>query len=157
MKVVDGQWATLCKRIRDSGTLESSIAVCDASGSMSSPLFKDGTCPIDSSIGLSLLIAETTSKPFYGHFITFSARPKFLFVGGLEDKRSQAEKVAYIQSAPWGGNTDFVSVLEDLILLMAIKNKLKQDQVVKSLFVFSDMQFDSAKGRSPLDHVVRTH
>jgi hypothetical protein len=41
-QLLDGQWKTLVKRIKDSGTLESSIAVCDVSGSMGSPLLPDG-------------------------------------------------------------------------------------------------------------------
>lgn len=147
-KAVDGQWQTLCQRIRDSGTLSSSIAVCDVSLSMTSPRFKDGTCPMDSSIGLSLLLAETTQKPFGGHLITFHEHPKFIQVGGPDDKRSFAEKIKHITEADWGGSTDFVAVFEKLILPMAIKNKLKQEDMVKQVFCFSDMQFNSTNGQS---------
>lgn len=143
-KVVDGQWKSLCQRIRDSGTLEPSIAVCDVSGSMEGPTFKDGTCPMDSSIGLSLLLAEVTKKPFGGHFITFSEKPVLQEVGGLDDKRSLKEKIDFIVGSKWGMNTDFVAVFERLILPMAVKNNLSQADIVKQVFVFSDMQFDHA-------------
>ena len=149
-KTIDGQWKTLVQRIKDSGTLESSIAVCDVSGSMSGPRFSDGTCPMDSAIGLSLLLAEVTQPPFGGAFITFSADPQVMHVGGKDDTRSFADKVSYIKNTEWGMNTDFVAVFERLILPMAIENKLKQEDMVKQVFVFSDMQFDAASsGYSP--------
>ena len=146
LKTIDGQWNTLVQRIKDSGTLESSIAVCDVSGSMSGPRFSDGTCPMDSSIGLSLLLAEVTKPPFGGAFITFSHRPQVMRVGGPDDKRSFKEKVKYIQDSSWSMNTDFVGVFEKLILPMAIENKISQEDMVKQVFVFSDMQFDMAGG-----------
>jgi hypothetical protein len=42
-------------------------------------------------------------------------------------------------------NTDFVAVFEKLLLPMAVKHKLKKEDMVKQVFVFSDMQFDSAE------------
>ncbi|KAM3422107.1 hypothetical protein BST61_g2481 [Cercospora zeina] len=144
VKSVGAQWNTLVQRIKDSGTLSSSIAVCDVSSSMSSPTFRDKTCPMDSAIGLSLLISEVTEPPFGGAMITFHSHPQVFRVGGAKDTRSFAEKVDYIRSAPWGMNTDFVAVFEKLILPMAVHHKLKPEDMVKQVFVFSDMQFDHA-------------
>ncbi|KAF2501861.1 hypothetical protein BU16DRAFT_449862 [Lophium mytilinum] len=144
-KVAEGQWNTLVQRIRDSGTIESSIAVCDVSGSMTYPRFKDGTTPMDSAIGLALLLAEIVEPPFGGAFITFSANPTVVKVGGKKDTRSFAEKVDAVRAAEWGMNTDFVAVFERLILPLAIEKKLKQEDMVKQVFVFSDMQFDAAE------------
>ncbi|KAI0390446.1 hypothetical protein F5Y17DRAFT_62826 [Xylariaceae sp. FL0594] len=140
-KVADGQWKTLVQRIKDSGTLESSIAVCDTSGSMSGPRFADGTVPLHSSIGLSLILAEVTKPPFGGHFITFSERPT---VQSIDLSASFTEKVRSLSAADWGYNTNFAAVFEDLILPMAVAKKLSQDDMVKRVFVFSDMQFDEA-------------
>ncbi|KND90044.1 Uncharacterized protein TOPH_05356 [Tolypocladium ophioglossoides CBS 100239] len=141
-KVVDGQWKTLVQRIKDSGTLSSSIAVCDVSGSMLDPTFSDGTRPRDSAIGLSLLVAEVTEPPFGGAFITFSENPQ---VENVDLSQTLREKVARMQSASWNMNTNFVKVFEKLILPMALKNKLKPEEMVKRVFVFSDMHFDSAE------------
>lgn len=44
--------------------------------------------------------------------------------------------------------TNFVAVFEDLILPMALRNNLKQEDMVKRVFVFSDMQFDEAQPAS---------
>ncbi len=141
-KVSDMQWKTLVQRIKDSGTLESSIAVCDVSGSMSDPIFPDGTCPMDSAIGLSLLLAEVTATPFGGHFITFSSTPE---VESVDVSKSLHDKVSQLSQSKWGMDTNFVAVFEKLILPMAVRNKLSQEQMVKRVFVFSDMQFNIAQ------------
>lgn len=144
-KVVDGQWETLVQRIRDSGTLENCIAVADVSGSMSDPQFPDGTNPMDSAIGLGLLIAEVTKPPFGGAFITFSDEPQ---VERVDLSKGLREKVSGMESSDWGNSTDFVAVFERLILPMAIENKLRQEDMVKRIFVFSDMHFNEADSTS---------
>ncbi|KAH9863063.1 hypothetical protein IAQ61_009338 [Plenodomus lingam] len=144
-ELVNGQWATLVKRVQNAGCLESSIAVCDVSGSMSHPSFKDGSCPMDSAIGLSLLIAEVTAPPFGNGFITFTSVPRYMsFAGSADVPEGLVEKVQYTTSADWGMNTDFTAVFEDVILPMAVANKLRAGEMVKQVFVFSDMQFDQA-------------
>lgn len=149
-KTVDGQWNTLLQRVNDSGILNNCIAVADVSGSMLSPVFRDGTCPLDSSIGLALLIAEVTKHPFGGAFITFSAEPT---IERVDPGMSLLEKYAAMQRAKWDLNTDFVAVFDRLILPMAVKNELAREDMVKRVFVFSDMQFDGAcdSGNNPED------
>ncbi|KAI0474349.1 hypothetical protein F4859DRAFT_482762 [Xylaria cf. heliscus] len=139
--VANGQWKTLVQRIKDNGTLESSIAVCDVSESMKYPVSRDGTRPMDSAIGLSLLVAEVTAAPFGGHFITFSSQPT---VESVDLSQPLHSKVAKLTQSKWGGNTNFAAVFENLILPMAIRNGLSQEDMVKRVFVFSDMQFDQA-------------
>ncbi|KAK5653416.1 hypothetical protein OQA88_8901 [Cercophora sp. LCS_1] len=144
--VAEGQWKSLVQRVRNSGKMESSIAVCDTSGSMSAPQFKDGTCPLDSAIGLSLLLAEVTEPPFGGTFITFSQEPEVQTVSlndNLKDKYTQLSK------SHWEMNTNFEAVFTKLILPMAVENNLAPEQMVKRVFVFSDMQFDEAHGIRP--------
>ncbi|UKZ79826.1 hypothetical protein TrVFT333_007589 [Trichoderma virens FT-333] len=141
-KVADGQWKTLVQRIKDSGTLSSCIAICDVSGSMSSPVFKDGTTPMHSAVGLSLLVAEVTEQPFGGKFITFHSHPE---MKSVDLSKTLHEKVRDIMGSSWGMNTNFVAVFENLILPMAIEKGLKQEDMVKRVFVFSDMQFDAAQ------------
>jgi hypothetical protein len=145
-KVVDAQWDTLVNRIKDSGKISSSMAVVDVSGSMSSPTFNDGTCPMDTSIGLGLLLSEITEPPFGGAIITFDSNPRILAVGGMEDTRTFTEKIEHIQRAPWGMSTDFVAVFEKLILPLTVQHKVKPEDMVKQLFVFSDMQFNQCGG-----------
>ncbi|KAJ4357487.1 uncharacterized protein N0V89_002063 [Didymosphaeria variabile] len=147
-EVIDGQWKTLVQRVKDSGALSSSIAVCDVSGSMTFPQLDDKTTPLDSAIGLSLLVSEVTAPPFGGGFITFSETPTYVSVGGPRDTRGLVDKVRYIKNSTWSMNTNFVAVFEDVILPMAIRNNLTQEDMVKQVFVFSDMQFDAAQSDS---------
>ena len=141
---VDSQWKTLVQRIRDSGTLENSIAVCDVSGSMCTPTFKDGTCPMDSSLGLSVLLAEITKPPFGGQFITFSSRPEMQKLEG----DTLSANIQQMERSAWTMNTNFVAVFEDLLLPMAQGHKVTDENMVKQVFVFSDMQFDECGGES---------
>ncbi|KAH4110963.1 hypothetical protein HBH46_000370 [Parastagonospora nodorum] len=143
--VIDGQWTTLVQRVRDAGTLTSSIALCDVSGSMDGPVLKDSSVPMDSAIGLSLLISSVTAAPFGGGFINFSSSPTYLTI---KPDQGLVDTVKYMESTPWGGSTNFTAVFEDVILPMAVKNQLKQDDMVKQVFVFSDMQFDQADSRT---------
>ncbi|KAI8938741.1 hypothetical protein NX059_004608 [Plenodomus lindquistii] len=143
--LIDGQWKTLVKRVHEAGSLESSIAICDVSGSMTFSQLKDKTCPMDSAIGLSLLIAEVTTPPFGNGFITFTDVPRYISLTETKDDlKGLVEKVEYVSAADWGMNTNFTAVFEDVILPMALANNLKQKDMVKQVFVFSDMQFDSA-------------
>jgi hypothetical protein len=144
-KALDCQWRALVRRLQDSGTLSSSIAVCDVSSSMNGPTFPDGTCPLYSAIGLSLLVAEVTAAPFNGAFITFSRTPT---VQSLDLSTSLREKCHSIKTSDWGMNTDFTAVFEDLILPIARANCVKPEDMVKRVFVFSDMQFDASQTAS---------
>ncbi|KAF3769792.1 hypothetical protein M406DRAFT_247767 [Cryphonectria parasitica EP155] len=144
-KSLDGQWNTLVQRTKDSGTLQNCIAVADVSGSMESPAFPDRTCPMDSAIGLSLLIAEVCKPPFGGAFITFSTNPK---VEEVDLAQTFQDKYLQLKRAEWGMSTDFEAVFEKLILPMAIRDKLKPEDMVKRIFVFSDMHFNNAVDRT---------
>jgi hypothetical protein len=142
--VIDSQWNTLVQRVSSSGTLTSSLAICDVSGSMTRPLFSDGSVPMDSAIGLSLLISSVTAPPFGNGFISFSEAPRYISFD-QQGQMTLVDTVRYMVDTPWGMNTDFEAVFEKVILPMAVENKLKQDDMVKQVFVFSDMQFDTAR------------
>ncbi|QRV91206.1 hypothetical protein RhiJN_19224 [Ceratobasidium sp. AG-Ba] len=134
-------------RIRESGSLEGSLAVVDVSESMGTikklPKTKEKSTvkPIFPAIALGLLLAAISKPPFNEMFITFSANPRLLKIhpGGL------AEKARWIASTESGMNTNYESVFLDLLLPAAIKHKLKD--MIKRLFVFSDMQFDASIGK----------
>jgi len=129
--------------------MESSIAVCDVSGSMNHTVFADGTTPMDSTIGLSLLVAEVTKPPFGGAFITFSDSPT---LEEIDLSMTLQKKVHHLENSNWGFNTDFVAVFKNLILPRAVEHNLAPEDMVKRIFVFSDMQFDQAD--SSEDHAT---
>ena len=48
----------------------------------------------------------------------------------------------------WGWNTNFNAVFLKLILPLAVQHNVPKDQMIKRIFVFSDMQFDEADARA---------
>ena len=144
-RVIEAQWKTLIESLREAGTLDNCIAICDVSGSMGNineKFDKNHVSPIFASISLSLVLASLAKPPFDAGFITFSARPEYVQVNL---KQSLQEQVTFMAQTDWGQNTDFRKVFVDLLLPLALKNKIKPEDMIKRLFVFSDMQFDASR------------
>lgn len=112
------------------GKEEPGIAVVDVSGSMM------GT-PMEAAVSLGAYIAERGEGPFKNHFITFSGNPELVEFKGVDlyDKFRRAE------SADWGQNTNIEAVF-DLLLRTAIGNHISKGKMPKTLYIFSDMEFD---------------
>ncbi|TFK45139.1 hypothetical protein BDQ12DRAFT_718239 [Crucibulum laeve] len=144
LRVVEAQWKTMINNLRMSGSIENSLAICDVSGSMGS---LEGTCtkkkvdPIFPAISLSLVLASLVKSPFNGGFITFSAHPQFV---QLDLSKSLYETVTEMSRSQWGMSTDLNAVFLELLLPLAIEKKVKPQDMIKRLFIFSDMQFDQA-------------
>ena len=114
---VDAQWNALITRLRTAGTFSNTMAVCDVSGSMSG-------VPMEVCIALGLVVSELTAPPFKNKVITFSVVPQW--------------------HAHWEMNTDFLAVFK-MLLAEAQTYSLRPEQMIKKIFVFTDMQFDNAK------------
>ncbi|ESW30040.1 hypothetical protein PHAVU_002G119600 [Phaseolus vulgaris] len=130
--VAELQWKRVVDDLVKKGKMKSSLAVCDVSGSM------DGV-PMDVSVALGLLVSELCEEPWKGKVVTFSADPHLHLIEG-EDLKS---KTQFMRDMDWGMNTDFQKVF-DLMLEVAVSGNLRPDQMIKRLFVFSDMEFDQA-------------
>ncbi|OMO60455.1 Thioredoxin-like protein [Corchorus capsularis] len=133
-EVAELQWQRMVNDLLQKGKLRNCMAVCDVSGSMS------GT-PMEVSVALGVLVSELSEEPWKGKLITFSENPQLQMVQG----RNLKEKTDFVRDMEWGANTDFQKVF-DLILDVAVKGQLKPEQMIKRLFVFSDMEFDQASG-----------
>jgi len=120
--------------------LKRSIGLYDVSGSMESTSGSSSVRPIDVCLGLSYFITRL-SVPVG---ITFHEYPTMFKVHHDWDF---AYHINMVKGQKWGGYTNFVAAFK-LILDYGIQNKLTQDQMPESLFVISDMQFDSANDRS---------
>ncbi|KAJ8574394.1 hypothetical protein K7X08_026199 [Anisodus acutangulus] len=131
-QVAELQWKRMVDDLSKKGKLKNCLAICDVSASMV------GT-PMEVSVALGVLVSELSVEPWKGKLITFSQNPKLQIVVG-EDLRS---KVEFVRDMEWGMNTDFQKVF-DLILKVAVNGNLKEDEMIKKLFVFSDMEFDEA-------------
>ncbi|XP_058200581.1 uncharacterized protein LOC131315504 [Rhododendron vialii] len=131
-EVAELQWKRMVDDMAKKGKLTNCMAICDVSGSMQG-------IPMEVSVALGLLISELSEKPWRGKLITFSANPQLHKIKG----DSLQSKTEFIRDMDWGVNTDFQKVF-DRILEVAVKGKLSEDEMIKTLFVFSDMEFDQA-------------
>ncbi|KAG2262092.1 hypothetical protein Bca4012_013253 [Brassica carinata] len=131
-EVAELQWARMVEDLAKKGKMKNSLAVCDVSGSMSG-------IPMEVCVALGLLVSELNEEPWKGKVITFSEDPQLHLVTGS----SLREKTEFVRQMDWGMNTDFQKVF-DRILEVAVENNLTNDQMIKRLFVFSDMEFDCA-------------
>lgn len=128
IKLFEGQWNNLPNYIGDKP--EDSIVMADVSGSMS------GT-PMNVAISLAMYIAERNKGAYKDHFMTFSKRPELVKIQGT----NIVEKVNNISRADWGMSTNIEKSLQT-ILDVAVKNNLSNEEVVKKIYIISDMQFN---------------
>jgi len=126
---VEAQWKALPNYVEGENNF---MVMADTSGSMTGR-------PLCTSVGLAIYFAERNHGPYKDKFMTFAARPKFITLHGdtLADKLNCVE---------WGicENTD-VEAAFNLILKVAVDNKLEQSDLPKSLIIISDMEFDEAQ------------
>ncbi|KAF8911678.1 hypothetical protein CPB84DRAFT_1743043 [Gymnopilus junonius] len=149
LRVVEAQWKTLIAKLQESGSIESALAVCDVSGSMGSlngysygKGDRKTVEPILPAVSLSLVLAHLAKPPFDGGFITFSSSPEFVKV---DRAQSLYDQVMGMSRTQWEMNTNLQSVFVNLLLPLAIKNHVKPEDMIKRLFIFSDMQFDACQ------------
>jgi hypothetical protein len=162
---VERQWRVLLDRLGEFGDLGSSIAVCDVSTSMRvksnmydfrNQLYSYYTpSPMTIAIALSLLVASLSSPPFANHIIRASSKPTLVqidlsqpLVDSMDIVNSDLipEPKHILAASEFNPNpdkklTDIRSVFIDLILPAAQKDKLARRDMVKRVFVFSNMQF----------------
>ncbi|KAF9421933.1 hypothetical protein BGZ94_008711 [Podila epigama] len=132
VRTLNAQWDAYVNKLAKNGKIRSSLAICDVSGSMCGE-------PMEVAIALSLLLAELSEPPFDQVILTFSANPQIYKV----EPGSLVDKVAKAYRMEWGMNTDLAKAF-GRILLLAVENKLPKEDMVQTLFVFSDMEFDQA-------------
>lgn len=130
-QVIESQWDTLINKLQQAGSLSKALAVVDVSGSM------DGL-PMQVSIALGLVVSQLTTPPFTNKCITFSQQPEWHTVNG----NNLQEKVKNLKNMSWGYNTNLLAVFT-LILEQAKSNHLAPERMIETLFIFTDMQFDS--------------
>ena len=110
------------------------LAVVDGSGSM----YWGGT-PIPEAVAISLGIyfAERNTGAFKNHFITFSSSPQLVEIKG----KDIVDKTVYCEGFNEISNTNIQRVFE-LLLDVALANRLPQEDLPETLYIISDMEFD---------------
>lgn len=147
-RVANLQWNALIDSIRSSSDKElaNCIAVADVSGSMGT-IFSELKSsqivnPIWPCISLTLLLSELARPPWNGAFITFHSNPT---LEHIDPKLSLLERARQLARARWGMSTNYRGVFVH-ILDAAKRANLAPEDMVKKIFVFSDMQFNQSQG-----------
>ena len=127
---------------RDFTTGENALVVIDGSGSMYS-----GGDPVPAAVALSLGVyfAERNTGAFRNHFITFSANPQLVEIKGGDIY----EKIRYCHDFNEVANTNIQKVFA-LILNAAVRNKVPQKELPATVYIISDMEFDSCAADASL-------
>ncbi len=99
--------------------------------------------PILPAVALSMTLAQLAKPPSSNIFVTFSAKPEIV---RLLEGAGLAANATIMAHSQWGCNTNLHAVFVRLLLPLAVKNHVPREEMVKRLFVFSDMQFDAADG-----------
>jgi hypothetical protein len=118
------------------GKLKSGICLADVSGSMHG-------IPMEVCIALTILLSGLLEGPFKDKCIIFSENPYWTTIKG----NTLDEKIQNLKTSKWGMTTNFGAVL-DLILKVAKSNKIEEKDMPDVLYVFSDMQWDAACGKT---------
>lgn len=113
------------------GVKENSLVVADVSGSMYG-------LPLQVCLSLAIYTAERNTGVWHNKFITFSAKPVIQTLVGSSLK----ERVNNLNNAAWDMNTNIKAVF-NRILATALQNNVKPVDMVKRLYIVSDMEFDS--------------
>jgi len=130
-KAVDVTWNAQADFTND----ENALVVIDGSGSM----YGHGNpSPAEVALSLGIYFAERSKGAFANHFITFSNSPRLVEIKGNDI----FEKVNYCKSFNEVANTDVKKVF-DLILQTAVEYRLPQSELPSTLYIISDMEFDS--------------
>ncbi|KAK1395296.1 hypothetical protein POM88_014352 [Heracleum sosnowskyi] len=127
------QWKEMVDDMLRNGKLTNCIAVSNVSEYMDD-------IPMEVSVALGLLVSELSVEPWKGHVINFSQHPQLHLIEG----NSLLEKSQLIREMDcdyWAA--DFLRVFDE-ILKVAVAAKLSEDQMIKTVFVFSDWDRYSA-------------
>lgn len=130
--IVEAQWKALPDYFN--GETENSLVVCDVSGSMRG-------LPMEVSVSLGIYIAERNRGIWKDKFMTFSAIPTIQTIFGSTLK----EKVANLERAAWDINTNIEAVF-DVILKTTKATKIDPSEMIRRVYIVSDMEFDQATG-----------
>ena len=135
---LDATWRALADFTQD----ENALVVADGSGSM-----YWGSDPLPAAVAqsLSIYFAERNRGTFHNHFITFSMNPRLVEIKG----RDIVDKARYCETFNECANTDIQKVFE-LVLNAAVRNSVPQEEMPSTLYIISDMEFDSCAAGASL-------
>jgi len=134
---MEAAWKSLPDYVKGN---DSTIVVRDGSGSMTSRInFNATTSCLDVASALSVYFSERCKGAFKDKFITFSGRPQLVDLSNCNSLRAKASKLGRFNECD---NTNLEAVF-DLILNLAVENRMPQSEIPQNILIISDMEFDS--------------
>lgn len=119
----------------------STMVIRDGSGSMHCTVDPNSSVTaMDVSTALAIYFAERSSGEFKDKYITFGSRPKVVDLTGMNSLR---DKLIRSYKEADCSNTNIEATF-NLILNVAIKGKMKQEDMPQNILIVSDMEFDWA-------------
>ena len=132
---MEAMWKSLPDYVKGDG---STIVVRDGSGSMTSPVGSGNTSCLDVASALAVYFAERCEGEFKNKFITFSSRPRLVDLSRCNSLKAKATELRRYNECD---NTNIEAVF-DLILNIAVENRMKQSEIPQNILIISDMEFD---------------
>jgi hypothetical protein len=134
LQLVQKQWEALPNYVGDSSILP----MVDVSGSMtcSAGGNTNVTC-MEVAVSLGLYLADKNRGVFHDAFLTFSSKPSLVTLRG----GNIIEKVQKMVRSNWNMSTNLEGAF-NRILEVAVNNQVPNENMPKTLIIFSDMQFN---------------
>lgn len=126
-ETVEALWKALPNYVEE-GT--NALVIADVSGSMFGR-------PLYTSVGLAIYFAERNKGAYHNLWMSFSSDPHIHELKG----KTLSQKVNSLNMNDWGMSTDLEAAFE-LVLNIALKNNVAEEDMPKSLIVISDMEID---------------
>ena len=130
---------TAWKNLKNVG-IEDTLVVADGSGSMTVEV-SGRTTALDVANSLAIYTSERNTGVYKNKYITFSSRPQFV---SFEEDDSLQQKLKTAREHNEISNTNIKAVF-DLILQIAVMNKVPKEEMIKNILIISDMEFDRAQ------------
>ena len=127
------------KNLKDVNVSDTMV-VADGSGSMTIPVSGRITA-LDVAMALAIYTSEHNTGVYKDKYITFSYRPQFV---DMSNDNNLREKLIHSRQHHECSNTNIEAVF-DLILNIAIKNDISNEDMIKNILIISDMEFDEAQ------------
>lgn len=138
-ETIELQWREIVKLTKEKFGVKGANAfpLVDVSSSMNGE-------PMTVAIALGLLLSEIAAGAFHGAMLTFTTQPS---VFRVDTGDTLMNKVQKIRAMPWGGSTNLAAAFE-VILKTAVEQRVPNSVLPKTLYIFSDMQFDVASPKN---------
>jgi hypothetical protein len=145
---VEALWKGLPNYLNDE---ESTIVVCDGSGSMAIALGNTKITAIEVAGALAIYFSERCKGQYKDKFITFSCNPQLVDLTGLDTLHKKWSKLQKYNEV---ANTNIEKVF-DLLLKTALSAKMQQKDI-PNVLIISDMEFDQASVSKDADRLMET-